>query len=524
MPVVRGQVGAVVADRRACRPTVVLVADRTLSGRYRVLFEGIFATMQTTQVPAVAMRHLVSPAVRCDREGRAATMPLGLRRIEAALLDSGLGEEEVVCTTPEGLERVLGPWVKVVGVSSSDPLGRGMSNTTTSQFWSGELYTKYWTQAMMEQIGLAKERWGFAVLAGGAGAWQWGNDEEARRGQGIDCVVEGYGEAAAVRLVGEALAGRSLPERVEERKTLAEEARPIRWPSLLGIVELSRGCGRGCRFCTMADKRMEHLPVETIVADLETNVAGGVHSVVSGSEDFFRYGSDGVRVEFERLHKLLTAMRQVKGLRFMQIDHANVSSVVQMSDEQLREVRRLLTWEQRTDYLWVNMGVESANGELVAANSPGKLAPFGGGNWEAMVREAVDKLVRTGYFPVASIVLGLPGETAADVERTSRLVDWLGQRRAVVFPIFYEPVRAEEMATGGFGMDRLRLDHLALYEKCYEINFRQVPKLYWDNQRAGGVGLGKRALMRLLGKTEIRAWRGAFGRLRKERKKVMSDE
>lgn len=511
------QVGAAVGGRHGSGPAVVLVADRTLSGRYRVLFEGIFATMQTTQVPEAAMRRLVSPAVRLDGQGRAATVPLGLRRIEAALLASGLGEEEVVCTTPEGLAKVLGPWVKVVGVSSSDPLGRGMSNTTTSQFWSGELYTKYWTGGMMEEIRAAKERWEFSVLAGGAGAWQWANDEVARREQGIDCVVEGYGEQEAVRLVADALAGRSLPARVEERRTLGEVAPAIRRPSLLGIVELSRGCGRGCGFCTMAKQRMEHLPVETIVADLETNVAGGMRSVVSGSEDFFRYGSDGVGVAFERLQELLTTMRQVKGLRFMQIDHANVSSVVQMSEEQLREVRRLLTWEQRTDYLWVNMGVESANGELVAANCGGKLGPFRGEDWEAMVREAVEKLTRTGYFPVVSLVLGLPGETGADVARTSRLVDWLGQQRAVVFPIFYEPVRVEEMAGGGFGMDRLRLDHLALYEKCYEINFRLVPGLYWDNQRAGGVGLGKRVLMRLLGKTEVRAWRGAFGRLREER-------
>ncbi len=97
------------------------------------------------------------------------------------------------------------------------------------------------------------------------------------------------------------------------------------------------------------------------------------------------------------------------------------------------------------------------------------------------------------FSPVFSIILGLPGETPADIARTLTLVKNLAAKRAVIFPVFYEPLSADEIESGQrFTLRKMRADHLELYRTCYQINFKLVPRLLWDNQRAGGVSLDKK--------------------------------
>ncbi len=476
---------------------------------YPVLFDGMMGTIQTTSVPDLVMRTMVAP--RMPTDGVAARKaPLGLRRIEASLLGGGFGREDVILCAPEDLAACIGPETRIVGVSSSDPLGRGMSNSTMSDMAGGVLYTHTWYKSMLLQLKELKRKSPFRVVAGGAGAWQLEQNEPARQSLGVDTVIVGYAENQVAGWFREIMDGGELPPVLYARSAREDEIPAIHGPTSMGVVEISRGCGKGCQFCTIATERMIHVPIEVVASDVERNVERGVTSICALSEDFFRYGhTHREPVNPPVLKALLRRLREVKQLKLIQIDHANVISVARYSDDDLREVHDLLVQGQRHDYLWVNLGVETANGELLDLNQKGgKIRPFKPAEWGELCDAQVRRLIRAGYFPLVSLIMGLPGETPEHVAQTVRWIENLYHERLVIFPIFYSPV------IPGMGRHFTIQDmtpmHWRLFRLAYNLNFKWIPRMYWDNQTGAGASLWRRLFIQTTGRLQTVQWQLQF--------------
>ena len=52
-----------------------------------------------------------------------------------------------------------------------------------------------------------------------------------------------------------------------------------------------------------------------------------------------------------------------------------------------------------------------------------------------------------------------------------------------------------------------KTEHLSF---MYRLNFKWVPRLYWDNQTAGGVSLWRRLVPQALGRAQMLQWKALF--------------
>ncbi len=106
---------------------MVLTADRTLMASHRLLFDGMLAASQTSTTPPALLAPLLMP--RTPNGGiRARVAPLGLRRIEAALIDGGFSGDDLIVVDEDHLRCAIGPATKIVAVTSGEPAGLGMNN------------------------------------------------------------------------------------------------------------------------------------------------------------------------------------------------------------------------------------------------------------------------------------------------------------------------------------------------------------------------------------------------------------
>ena len=251
---------------------------------------------------------------------------------------------------------------------------------------------------------------------------------------------------------------------------------------------------------------MRDLPTDTILADVETNVGHGVANVSAISEDFFRYGAGpGTWSNPDALKDLLQRIGAVSGLGLIQVDHANVASVAEFGDSDLDQVHRLLTRDRRHEFVWVNLGVETPSGELLAANGGlGKIRPFRVDDWGELCHEQVTRLARAGFFPMVSLILGLPGETHEHVEQALQWVGKLRNERVAVFPLFHAPLDGKARRFTVEDMTSLRW---RLVKACYRLNFKWMPRLIWDNQAGVGRSWWRRMALQAMGKGQAVLWK-----------------
>ncbi len=480
---------------------IVLTADRTLTADYPTLFGGMVASSQTTTTPAPIMNGLLA------RRSSIAVAPMGLRRIEAALRADGFSGDEIEVIAPERLSEMVGPRTRVIGVSAGEACGLGMNSTTMTAIAGGEIYPRRKVRDLMDRIAALRVRAPEArVILGGPGAWQLRARDDLRREMGIDHVVSGEAEGNVAQIFSVMIDGDDLPTHLEGETAAVEGIPPIRGPATMGIVELSRGCGLGCRYCVMGRAPMRHLPQKTILADTQTNVEAGLPGIGVISEDTLRYAAEGIRPKPQRLLGLLRRMREIPGMGLIQADHANVISVAGWSDDELSELRELMAGDSGCRYPWINLGVEAADGNLVASVGSGKLGEVDPERWGDFAAEQIRRLIRAGFMPMASLMLRLPGETADHVVENLRWVDALADEPLTIFPMLYAPI------DGGSVPSRADLTprHWRLIQRCYDVNFRQVPRMFWDAQAAVGVPLSRRIALHALGYGQVALWSALF--------------
>ena len=475
---------------------IVLTADRTLIADYKLLMDGMISSTQTTATPDFLMLGILTPALN-SATLRAEQAPLGLRRIEAALLANGFTKDDVIIVAPEDIEMAIGADTIIVGLSSCDPTGTAMNSTTSPAIEGGEICCADYLANLAAKARQLLSHKNAKIVLGGPGAWQIAENPEERERLGIDCVVVGYCENEVSPLFRYILDGEPVEEVIVCSSHEASDIAPITNPTMMGVVEISRGCGMACKFCTLSKVPMRHLPEERIVEDVRLNLAHGVENIALLSEDFFRYGSSSSgEVSYDNIVSLLSKVRPLEGLNVLQIDHANITSVAQLTEEQLRDIHTLLTGGRKEEWVWLNLGIESASGRLVRENGGGpKMRPYTDEQWPDICREQIQKLVRAGFFPLISLVVGLPNETDDDVRQTIAWVESLGEGPYAVVPLLYAPIDGTEAFTMK-DMDPLRW---RLYRVSYYSLLKWMPRYIWQSGVYAKVPLWRRCLLQFFG-------------------------
>ncbi|MEW6069714.1 MAG: radical SAM protein [Candidatus Thermoplasmatota archaeon] len=471
---------------------IVLTSDRTLMSEYNNnQFIG-FAACAPSFLPSFLYKTLFCPSVPCSK-GIPAFVHCGLRKIEATLLENGFSKEEVVVGHPEKLHKVINKNTKVIGITTNDPLGLGPASSTFSSLCGKESYTAFYFRKLITNKLI--EKYNLKVIVGGPGVWQL-EDEGIRTKLGIDCIVIGEGELVAPEIFHKAINNEPLPPVVYGDVVPVEKIPTIKNPTVNGLVEIARGCGRGCKFCNPTMLKVRYLPIEKILEEVKLNIkTHKKRGVILHAEDVLRYRAKGAIPNEEEVFRLFSEVKKITD--DIGTSHFSLAAVV-AKPSLIEDLSNLLSiGSSRLPWYSAQTGIETGSPELANEHLAGKAKPFDVKEWPDIVKEAFEILKDNRWVPCATLVMGLPKESESDVIKTRELVEDLKDCKSLIVPLFFVPIGNLE-GERFFTAKDMTPEHWKLLAVCWRHNFYWFPMLIEEHFKMRQISIIKTKIIHII--------------------------
>ena len=512
-------------------PKVVLSADCTLMSPYR----GISLASFFGCAPALdfnrskdsfwyyILKNQVTPRVLFDficnpighNNGIANFAPYGLRKLEASLLSDGYNPGDVVVAHPDYIDKFIGPETEVVGIYEMDPLGMGPVTMTFTFGRKMMSYDELYNRDLHLRINAAKNRNGSKakVIVGASGTWQYNYDPAKIEEYGLYGIVEGdlggIGpelDGVGARFFNAVINGEletSNPFKKSEFKVeikefvksdrkyhgrffhysdepSIDEIPNIVNPSMHGMIEVMRGCGRGCKFCDVTLRPLRYYPIEKIQKEIEINMKyGGLKNAWIQSDDIFVYGlnprtTKNMQPNREAIEELFKGIMDT-GIEHTNPTHGTLAGAI--ADERLVPNVSKIIKSSPDNFIGIQCGLETGSIRLIGKYADRKLAPFRPSEWHWVVKEGVKTLNEHYWIPAFTLIMGLDNnESMDDSWETIRLIHELETEQPdskfTVTPLTFVPIGLLEKSSFFDIGNTIDPGKLGVMYKTWQHNFK----------------------------------------------------
>jgi len=390
--------------------------------------------------PKFLVQKKLYPPLPSNLDGTAKFAPYGLRKVESLLIQE-FGEENVVTVHPSNLYRFIGPETKIVAISTMDPLGTGFVSRTYTGILG--LNGKPTTLVEFEKLlaNPALRRYGAKIIVGGSGAWQISSANMQDK-LDIDTILIGQAEHSLIQIFKKALAGEKLDKVITMQIPRNNEIPVIKKPAIYGTVEIMRGCGRGCAFCSPTLRQRYSFSLEHILKEVELNAKNRSKMIILQTDDIFLYHSKPNFIpNGEAIVKLIQSVDTAEGVEYIQIAHASLAPIV-YDRKIVEEIAPILVEKS----VWtcngspcasVEVGIETGSARLMKKYMQGKMLPYKPEQWQDVVVQSIETLNDNDIYPLTTLILGLPGEQKEDILATIELLDRLNGTKIFYVPLLF---------------------------------------------------------------------------------------